>query len=151
MGRTNLIGAADRPGDRELAKELLQRVEDVPEQVIDLLVERSEGVPYFTEEMVNWLIDHGILDTRGDNGLCLPEKLKSSRCAWTTLQHLLLTPAEARFHRQSARFAARGNLRQAFLGWWRERPGHIRWGGDGWAPAARAASWELQPESMVPG
>ncbi len=75
---------------RELAEDLLQRVVDVPKQVIDLLVERSEGVPYFTAEMVNWFIDHEILDTRSEQWRFLPERLKEQPLP-ATLQHLLLT------------------------------------------------------------
>lgn len=75
---------------RQLAQELLQRVDDIPEQVIDLLVERSEGVPYFTEEIINWFVDHGILDTHTEEWHFLPEKLKEQLLP-ATLQHLLLT------------------------------------------------------------
>lgn len=49
-----------------LAAELLQRVELVPERVLNLIAERSEGVPYFAEEIVNWLIDQRILDIHTD-------------------------------------------------------------------------------------
>ena len=58
---------------RQLAEELLQRAAGVPEAVIDLLVERSEGIPYYMEEIVNWFIDHGILDTSRDQWRFLPE------------------------------------------------------------------------------
>ncbi|MGA2489555.1 MAG: tetratricopeptide repeat protein, partial [Anaerolineales bacterium] len=75
---------------RLLVKEIFQRVVDVPEQVTDLLIERSEGVPYYTEEMVNWFIDHGILDTHGEQWRFFPEKLKEQPLP-ATLQHLLLT------------------------------------------------------------
>jgi class 3 adenylate cyclase len=75
---------------RELAVELFQRAVDIPEQVIDILVERSEGVPYYAEEMVNWLIDHGILDTQSEQWRFLPERLKEQPLP-ATLQHLLLT------------------------------------------------------------
>jgi len=75
---------------RELVKELLQRVVDVPEQVINLLVERSEGVPYFTEEIINWFMDNGILDTSSEQWRFVPEKL-SEQPLPATLQHLLLT------------------------------------------------------------
>jgi len=75
---------------RQLAKEIFQRVEDVPEQVIDLIAERSEGMPYYTEEMVNWFIDREILDTRGEKWQFFPEKLKEQPLP-ATLQHLLLT------------------------------------------------------------
>jgi len=75
---------------RQLASEILQRVKDVPDYVIDLLVERSEGVPYFTEEIINWFIDHEILDTRSEPWRFIPEKLKAQPLP-STLQHLLLT------------------------------------------------------------
>lgn len=75
---------------RELAKEIFQRTMDVPEQIINKIVERSEGVPYYTEEIVNWLIDHEILDTRAEQWRFFPEKLKEQPLP-ATLQHLLLT------------------------------------------------------------
>ena len=73
-----------------LAKELLQACADVPDQIIDLLVERSEGVPYYAEEMVNWFIDQGILDSHSEPWRFLPEKFKGQPLP-ATLQHLLLT------------------------------------------------------------
>ncbi len=75
---------------RLLAQELFQRAIDVPEQVIDLLVERAEGVPYFAEEIVNWFIDRGILETHTEPWHFFPEKLKEEPLP-PTLQHLLLT------------------------------------------------------------
>ena len=75
---------------RELALELLQRAADVPEEIIDLLVERSEGVPYYTEEMVNWFIDRGALDTHDERWRFVAERLKEEPLP-ATLQHLLLT------------------------------------------------------------
>jgi class 3 adenylate cyclase/tetratricopeptide (TPR) repeat protein len=74
----------------ELAGELLQRVKDAPEELLSLLVERSEGVPYFTEEMVNWFIDHGILETSGEEWGFLPDKFRKQPLP-ATLQHLLQT------------------------------------------------------------
>jgi class 3 adenylate cyclase/tetratricopeptide (TPR) repeat protein len=79
---------------RDLARELLQQVEDIPEQIIDLVVERAEGVPYYAEEMVNWFIDHGILDILGEQWRYLPERLKEQPLP-ATLQHLLLTRLSA--------------------------------------------------------
>ncbi len=74
----------------ELARELLQHAGDVPEQAINLLVERSEGVPYFAEEIVNWFIDRGILDTHSESWRFMAEKLKEEPLP-ATLQHLLET------------------------------------------------------------
>jgi class 3 adenylate cyclase/tetratricopeptide (TPR) repeat protein len=89
-GRLIMLAPLPDPSMRELAIELLQRTDDVPPQVIDLLVERSDGVPYFTEEIVNWFIDHGILDIRSERWKFLPERLKAQALP-ATLQHLLLT------------------------------------------------------------
>jgi class 3 adenylate cyclase/tetratricopeptide (TPR) repeat protein len=75
---------------RQLAQELLQRAVEVPDGVIDLLVERSEGMPYFIEEIINWFIDHEILNTLSEQWKFLPEKLKAQPLP-ATLQHLLLT------------------------------------------------------------
>ncbi len=74
----------------ELVKELLQRVAEIPKQIVHLLVERSEGVPYYAEELVNWFIDHGILDTHGEQWRFSLDRLKEQPLP-ITLQHLLLT------------------------------------------------------------
>jgi predicted ATPase len=75
---------------RELVSELLQRVEGVPEDVGRLIVERSEGIPYFAEEMVNWFVDRGIIDRSREPWRFLPARLKEIPLP-ATLQHLLLT------------------------------------------------------------
>ncbi len=87
-----LISLAPLTGQatRQLVQELLQRAVDVPEQVIDLVVERSDGVPYFAEEIINWFVDRGILDTHGEMWRFLPERLREEPLP-VTLQHLLLT------------------------------------------------------------
>jgi class 3 adenylate cyclase/tetratricopeptide (TPR) repeat protein len=79
---------------RILAQELLQRAADVPVQIIDLLVERSEGVPYFTEEMINWFIDHEIMDTHTEPWRFQSNKLIGEPLP-ATLQHLLQTRLSA--------------------------------------------------------
>ena len=75
---------------RELVRELLQQVEGVPDGVVQLLVERSEGIPYYAEEMVNWFIDRGIIDQSREPWRFVPSRLKESPLP-ATLQHLLLT------------------------------------------------------------
>ena len=51
---------------QDLARELLRGVEGVPDEVLQAIVERSEGVPYFAEELVNWFIDRGMIDRRAE-------------------------------------------------------------------------------------
>lgn len=75
---------------RALAQELLQRVAGAPEAVVELLAERSEGVPYYAEEMVNWFVDRGIIDTTDEPWQFVTTRLKESPLP-ATLQHLLLS------------------------------------------------------------
>lgn len=73
-----------------MATELLKRVEHVPERLLNLIADRSEGVPYFAEEIVNWFLDHGILDRSGDPWRFVSTQFESSPFP-STLQHLLQT------------------------------------------------------------
>lgn len=79
---------------RELARELMQNIRGVPEEVIRLLVERSEGVPYYAEEMVNWFLDRGIIDGSSEPWRFVVGRLRESPLP-ATLQHLLLTRLSA--------------------------------------------------------
>lgn len=75
---------------RNLALALLQRVRHVPETAVQLVVQRSEGVPYYVEEIINWLIDHDIIDTSGAVWQFDTTRFHDVPLP-TTLQHLLLT------------------------------------------------------------
>lgn len=79
---------------RELAQELLRRVRGVTPPALDLIVERSEGIPYYAEEMVSWFIDRGIIDKTCEPWEFFPARLKESPLP-ATLQHLLLTRLSA--------------------------------------------------------
>ncbi len=75
---------------RELTLDLLRPVEGVPDDVPQMIVQRSEGVPYFAEEMVNWFLDRGIIDASREPWRFDPARLQESPLP-TTLQHLLFT------------------------------------------------------------
>jgi predicted ATPase len=79
---------------RELAADLLARVERMPGEIVPLIVERAEGNPYYAEEMVNWFIDRGILDPNQEPWRFVASRLKESPLP-ATLQHLLLTRLSA--------------------------------------------------------
>lgn len=51
----------DKRESRDLAREILQKVPDVPKTLRDLLVERAEGNPLFMEELVKMLIDDRVI------------------------------------------------------------------------------------------
>ena len=75
---------------RELVLELLQSVKGAPDHVIQMIVQRSEGVPYYAEEMINLFLDRGIIDQSQS-----PWRFDSARLDESplpaTLQHLLHT------------------------------------------------------------
>jgi class 3 adenylate cyclase len=47
---------------RALVHEILQRVDDVPDSLRDLIVDATEGNPYFVEELVKMLIEQGVIE-----------------------------------------------------------------------------------------
>jgi class 3 adenylate cyclase/tetratricopeptide (TPR) repeat protein len=54
----NALAAAQ--GD-ELAQALLQRLDEVPPKLIELVVGRAEGNPYYMEELLRRLVDDGVI------------------------------------------------------------------------------------------
>ena len=84
----------DKGASYLLAAELLHRVELVPESVLALIAERSEGVPFFAEEIVNWFIDQRILDRSSDPWRFISTRFDQSPLP-PTLQHLLFTRLNA--------------------------------------------------------
>lgn len=51
----------DRRESRNLVREILQKVEDVPKALRDLLAERAEGNPFYIEELVKMLLDDRVI------------------------------------------------------------------------------------------
>jgi len=46
---------------RSLVRQLLQRVEEPPAALIDLVVSAADGNPFYVEELVTWFIDTGVI------------------------------------------------------------------------------------------
>jgi ABC-type oligopeptide transport system substrate-binding subunit/class 3 adenylate cyclase/ABC-type dipeptide/oligopeptide/nickel transport system ATPase subunit len=46
---------------RQLVQELLRKVEHIPDQLRELVVEGSEGNPFYIEELINMLIEQGVI------------------------------------------------------------------------------------------
>ncbi|MGB2896708.1 MAG: adenylate/guanylate cyclase domain-containing protein [Anaerolineales bacterium] len=78
----------------QLVIQLLQRSDPLPDEVLGLIVQRAEGIPYFAEEMINWFIDHGLLDLRHDPWRFVSERLDQDLLP-QTLHHLLFTRLNA--------------------------------------------------------
>jgi class 3 adenylate cyclase/tetratricopeptide (TPR) repeat protein len=56
----------DKQASRDLASELLCRLDDVPSALRELLTDSAEGNPFYMEELVRMLIDDGAILTRPD-------------------------------------------------------------------------------------
>ena len=98
----------------ELAQALLQRVDALPAKLLELIVTRAEGNPYYMEELVRRLIDDGVIRTDGPRWTVQAAQLNSLRLP-TTLVGLL----QARLDALPA--AARHAARQASI------IGHVFW------------------------
>lgn len=55
------LGPLSRRESRELVRLILHRVRDLPDEVVTLVVDGAEGNPFYLEELVNWLLDSGIV------------------------------------------------------------------------------------------
>jgi len=67
----------------ELVQALLQRVDDVPSQLTELIVGRAEGNPYYMEELVRRLIDDGVIAVGGSRWTVQTERLQNLRLPGT--------------------------------------------------------------------
>lgn len=97
----------DARASRELANQLLQRLDTVPAQLRDLLIDGAAGNPFYMEELVRMLIDDGAIDTRGERWRVVPDRLQAAHVPPTltgVLQARLdsLPPAEKRALQQAA-------------------------------------------------
>lgn len=82
------LGPLSRRESGELVGDVLQRAPHVPEQVRRLVVDASEGNPFFIEELVAWLIDQGVVRT-GDDGWTVDADVVPSHGVPGTLRGVL--------------------------------------------------------------
>lgn len=67
---------------RRLLREVLQRVENIPTELRDLIIDRADGNPFYVEELVKILIEDGVIVKQADDDTkweVLTEKLDSLR------------------------------------------------------------------------
>lgn len=87
----------DKRNSRQLAREILQKMPDVPRNLLDLLVERGEGNPYFMEELVKMLIDDKVIQ-KGEDVWTVEESRLEKIAVPTTLMGLLQTRLDSLFY-----------------------------------------------------
>jgi class 3 adenylate cyclase/tetratricopeptide (TPR) repeat protein len=73
---------------RGLVAEILQRADDVPPSLVDLVVRTADGNPYYVEELVKWLVEEGVVDTSADHWRVAARAVRTVRVP-TTLRGLL--------------------------------------------------------------
>ncbi|HSH05587.1 MAG TPA: tetratricopeptide repeat protein [Anaerolineae bacterium] len=55
--------------DRELLHEILRNMAEIPAPLERMVLERSDGNPFYIEELIKMLIDEGVIETGGENGV----------------------------------------------------------------------------------
>jgi len=73
---------------RRLIGEILQKVPEVPDTIMDLIVKKAEGSPFYVEELIKVLIEGGVI-VRGENQWSVELKRLSDLKVPATLTGLL--------------------------------------------------------------
>ena len=88
-----------RRESRELVGQILQRVPSLPESLVGMIIESSEGNPFYVEELITWLVDAGVV-VRGEPDWYVVDELVGAVAVPSTLKGVLqsgldaLTPVE---------------------------------------------------------
>lgn len=56
-----ILAPLDADKARQLVKDILRRVPEIPDALIETIVNRSDGNPYYIEELIKMLIDDGVI------------------------------------------------------------------------------------------
>jgi len=75
-----------------LVDQLLQRVDEVPESLRDLIVESADGNPFYLEELVKMLIEQGVIERPRDEDGDLPHTAGTWRVRTEKLMGLNVPP-----------------------------------------------------------
>ncbi len=62
-----------------LVAEIMQRADEIPDAITDLVASTSEGNPFFMEELVKWLVGEGVVDTSTERWSVSGEALDLTR------------------------------------------------------------------------
>ena len=55
------LGPLNAQDSRQLVADILRKVPEVPAALVDLIIERAEGSPFYVEELIKTLIEEGII------------------------------------------------------------------------------------------
>lgn len=69
------LQALNKKESRSLVAEILQKVDQVPVALRELVVSWAEGNPFYIEELIKMMIENGVIVTGQENWQVIPEKL----------------------------------------------------------------------------
>jgi class 3 adenylate cyclase/tetratricopeptide (TPR) repeat protein len=76
--RLNLRALSKRDS-RQLINDVLQKVDHVPSELLELVVENAEGNPFYVEELIKMLIEDEVIVTGDERWRVLPDRLADAR------------------------------------------------------------------------
>ena len=83
-----------RRESRQLVQQILRRVEQLPDELVELVIDSAEGNPFYIEELVTWLIDAGVV-VRGDPDWWVVDELVRTVAVPSTLKGVLQARLDA--------------------------------------------------------
>jgi predicted ATPase len=107
-----------RLDSRRLVRELLKKVDQVPTELRDLIIDRAEGNPFYMEELVKALIDDGVI-VKGEDSWHIQKAKFSAVRVPPTLVGVLQSRLDS-FHPASERCCSGPR-------WWGGSSGRARW------------------------
>ena len=120
------LKSLSRRETRRLVDEILQRADEVPAALSDLVVMASEGNPFYVEELVNWFLEADVIATDGDVWHVRDRTTRTGQGAGDPAQRAAGSPRRP-VHLRAAGAAARLGHRTRLLG---RRRGVARGDGD---------------------
>jgi class 3 adenylate cyclase/tetratricopeptide (TPR) repeat protein len=97
------LAPLSKRASRTLVDEILQRVDDIPENLCDLIVDTAEGNPFYVEELVKMLIEQGVIErvTNDERRLLESWHVRADKLASITVPPTLISLLQARLDRLS--------------------------------------------------
>jgi predicted ATPase len=63
----------------QLVAEILQRADEVPAELVELVVSSAEGNPFYVEELLKWFVEQGVIRTEGARWHVANDAVSSAR------------------------------------------------------------------------
>jgi len=127
-----VLAPLDEAARRRLTAALLTRLPDAPEELLALLEQRTEGNPFYAEEILRMLLDDGVIVVADDGTWRVePERLAAARLP-ATLTGVLQARIDALAAEERHSLQAASIVGPVF---WDEALSELRRGGEAYLPA----------------